>query len=100
MTKPLEGLFLGFFPIITWALTCIPKTEALCNEGVCEEAHSDPPNRPVIEKSKLSRRDPRGCDTYVPEIKRNIRLSPPSPDDEEGPNHRRQGVFRVKISRR
>ena len=68
MIKLLVGLSLGFVPIMSWALTCIPKTEVLCNEGVCKEARSDPPNWTVIEKGKLSRCDPRGCDTYVPKI--------------------------------
>jgi hypothetical protein len=68
MIKFLVAVFIGFLPILSWALTCIPKTEVLCNEGVCKEARSDPPSWTVIEKGKLSRCDPRGCDTYVPKI--------------------------------
>ncbi len=68
MIKFFVSVFIGFLPVASWALTCIPKSEALCNEGVCKEAHSDPPNWTVIEKGKLSRCDPRGCDTYVPKI--------------------------------
>ena len=68
MIKFLVAVIIGFLPLVSWALTCIPRTEALCNEGVCKEARSDPPSWTVIEKGKLSRCDPRGCDTYVPKI--------------------------------